>query len=199
MPRLRYPLLSLTKDFFVGLIILGFFVLVWRVVKEAWVQVITMAPVDYDWLYSSWLMTALSLVLMIVFIIVVGRVSQAVFGRRLAMLPGFRRLVRSGELLITELSPKESQAFKVVLVKLSPDDSRKLAILTSELEDAESAMKLATVFIPGTPNVRVGETRVLPFNLVTMTNWKVSDAITFLMSGGTVAPSKIHFTGNAPE
>lgn len=55
------------------------------------------------------------------------------------------------------------------------------------------------VFIPGTPNVRVGMTRLLPYDLVTMTNWTVSDAITYLMSGGTVSPSKIHFTTSATE
>jgi uncharacterized membrane protein len=65
--------------------------------------------------------------------------------------------------------------------------------------DAETGRKLATVFIPSTPNVGVGETRVLPFDQLTMTNWTVSDAITFLMSGGAVSPSKIHFDKSAPE
>ena len=76
---------------------------------------------------------------------------------------------------------------------------RQLAILSSVLEDAETGRKLATVFIPSTPNVRVGETRVLPFDLLTMTNWTVSDAMTFLMSGGTVSPSKIHFDQSVPD
>ncbi len=110
-----------------------------------------------------------------------------------------RRLARSGELLITELSPSESRGFKVVLVKLTPGEGRQLAILSSVLEDAETGRKLATIFIPSTPNVRVGETRVLPFDQLTMTNWTVSDAMTFLMSGGTVSPSKIHFDKSAPD
>ncbi len=101
--------------------------------------------------------------------------------------------------MITEFSPTESQGFKVVLVKLTPEEVRQLAILSSVLEDAETGRKLATVFIPSTPNVRVGETRVLPYDQLTMTNWTVSDAITFLMSGGTVSPSKIHFDKSAPE
>ena len=74
--------------------------------------------------------------------------TVTIFGRRLAITPGFRRLARSGELLITELSPTESRGFKVVLVKLTPEEGRQLAILSSVLEDAETGRKLATVFIP---------------------------------------------------
>ena len=49
----------------------------------------------------------------------------------------FSRLARSGELVIAELSPTESRGFKVVLVKLTPEEGRQLAILSSVLEDAE--------------------------------------------------------------
>jgi uncharacterized membrane protein len=199
MSRSRHPLLSLCKDFIIGLVILGIVILIWQIVKEAWIQLVVLSPVDPDWFYTSWLKTALSLIVVLSVIVIIGRLCQMYFGRRLATTPGFRRLARSGELLITELSPKESQAFKVVLARLSPDESRKLAILTSVLDDSESGLKLATIFIPSTPNVRSGETRLLPLDAVTITNWKVSDAITFLMSGGTVSPSKIHFTTSAPE
>ncbi len=199
MSKPQNPLLALGKDFIVGLLMLGLFILVWRLVREAGLQIFALSPVDPDWFYTSWLKITLSLIFLLSFIVVIGRICQVLIGRRLAMTPGFRRLARSGALLITELSPKQSQAFKVVLVDLTPDESRQLAILTSVLEDAESGLKLATVFLPGTPNVRLGETRVLPYNLVTLTDWQVSDAITFLMSGGTVSPSKIHFTTSAPE
>lgn len=199
MSQLRRPLIALSKDFLVGVVILGFIMLAWRIVKEVGVQLIALSPVDLEWFSSSWLKTILSLIFLLALILVLGRVIQTLFGRRLASAPGFRRLARSGELLITELSPKESQAFKVVLVKLTPEESRQVAILTSVLEDADSGCKLATVFVPGTPNVRLGETRLLPFDHITMTDWTVSDAITFLMSGGTVSPSTIHFTTSAPE
>jgi uncharacterized membrane protein len=199
MSKLRRPLLSMSKDFIVGLLTFGFILLVWRIIREAGLQIFALSPVDPDWFYTSPLKAALSVILLLSFILFLGRVCQRLFGRHLATTPGFRRLARSGELLITELSPKESQAFKVVLVDLTPDESRQVAILTSVIEDAESGLKLATIFIPGTPNVRVGETRVLPFDLVTMTNWTVSDAVTFLMSGGTVSPSNVHFTKSAPE
>jgi uncharacterized membrane protein len=189
----------MTKDFIVGVIILGIFILAWRIVKEVGVQLIELSPINPEWFVTSWLKTTLVLVFMLALILILGRLFQALVGRRLATTPGFRRLARSGELVITELSPKESQAFKVVLVKLTPEASRQLAILTSVLEDSDTGCKLATVFVPGTRNVRVGETLVLPFDHITMTNWTVSDAISFLMSGGTVSPSKIHFTTSASD
>jgi uncharacterized membrane protein len=192
-------LIALFKDFIVGVVIVGFLILAWRIVMEGGRQLVALSPVDLEWFATSWLRTALGVVLLLALILILGRGCQALFGKRLATTPGFRRLARSGELVITELSPTESRGFKVVLVKLTPEEGRQLAILSSVLEDAETGRKLATVFIPSTPNVGVGETRVLPFDQLTMTNWTVSDAITFLMSGGTVSPSKIHFDKSAPE
>lgn len=199
MSRLRRPLIALSKDFIVGVVIVGFLILARRIVMEGGRQLVALSPLDPAWFAASWLRTALAAALLLALILILGRGCQALLGKRLATTPGFRRLARSGELLITELSPTESRGFKVVLVKLTPEEGRQLAILSSVLKDAETGRKLATVFIPSTPNVGVGETRVLPFDQLTMTNWTVSDAITFLMSGGTVSPSKIHFDKSAPE
>ncbi len=179
--------------------IVGFLILAWRIVIEGGRQLVALSPVDPELFATSWLITALGAALLLALILILGRGCQALLEKRLATTPGFRRLARSGQLVITEFSPTESQGFKVVLVKLTPEEGRQLAILSSVLEDAETGRKLATVFIPSTPNVGIGETRVLPFDQLTMTNWTVSDAITFLMSGGAVSPSKIHFDKSAPE
>ena len=196
---MRRQLIALTKDFVVGIVILSFVLLAWRILKETGVQLIAMSPVDLGWFITSWLKTMLSLILLLALVLILGRGFQAFVGRFLVTAPAFRRLVKSGELVITEFSPKESQAFKVVLVKITPVANRRIAILTATLEDFDTGQKLATVFVPGTPNVRVGETRVLPYDEITMTNWTVSEAMAFLMSGGTVSPSKIHFAKSAPE
>ncbi len=199
MSRLRHRLMALSKDFIVGVVVMGLLLLVWRIVLEGGKQFLALSPLDAEWFTGSWWQAALGAALLLITTLILGRGCQALFGRRLATTPGFRRLARSGELVITELSPTESQGFKVVLVKLTPEESRQLAILSSVLEDAETGRKLATVFVPGTPNVRVGQTHVLPFEEVTMTNWTVTEALTFLMSGGSVSPSKIHFDKSAPE
>ena len=199
MTPMKRPLIALTKDFVVGVIILSFCMFVWQIIKNAGVQLIAMSPVDPGWFFTSWLKAVMSLVLLLVLVLFLGRGFQTLFGRFFLTTPGFRRLLRSGELVITELSPKESRAFKVVLVKLTPEANRQVAILTATLEDSDTGQKLATVFVPGTPNVRVGETRVLPFDDLTLTNWTVNEAMAFLMSGGTVSPSKVHFTTSAPE
>ena len=199
MTPMKRPLIALTKDFVVGVIILSFCMFVWQIIKNAGVQLIAMSPVDPGWFFTSWLKAVMSLVLLLALVLFLGRGFQTLFGRFFLTTPGFRRLLRSGELVITELSPKESRAFKVVLVKLTPEANRQVAILTATLEDSDTGQKLATVFVPGTPNVRVGETRVLPFDDLTLTNWTVNEAMAFLMSGGTVSPSKVHFTTSAPE
>lgn len=199
MTPMKRPLIALTKDFVVGVIILSFCLFLSQIIKNAGVQLIAMSPVDPGWFFTSWLKAVMSLVLLLALVLFLGRGFQTLFGRFFLTTPGFRRLLRSGELVITELSPKESRAFKVVLVKLTPEANRQVAILTATLEDSDTGQKLATVFVPGTPNVRVGETRVLPFDDLTLTNWTVNEAMAFLMSGGTVSPSKVHFTTSAPE
>ena len=199
MSKLRRPLIGLAKDFIVGTAVVGILLLIWRIAMEVGRQFILLSPIDQEWIATSWLKTALFAIFLLVLILITGRGCQVVFGKRLATTPGFRRLARSGELLITELSPDERQGYKVVLVKLTTQENRQLAILTSILEDEETGCKLATVFVPNTPDVRVGQTRVLPFDNLTITNWTVSDAMTFLMTGGGVSPPKIHFSESAAE
>jgi hypothetical protein len=95
MPRSRHPLLSLSKDFIIGLLSLAFFILGCRIVKEVGMQIFALSPVEPGWFFTSPLRAALSLVFLLSFIVILGRVCQALFGRRLATTPGFRRLVRS--------------------------------------------------------------------------------------------------------
>jgi len=197
--RFRYRTLLLAKDLVTGIFVLGLLLLFWHLAREGTKFLVELSPLDLEWFAPSWQRTVLGVGVLLASILLLGRIVQALFGRHLATTPGFRRLARSGERLATEISPTASQGYKVVLVSFAPDGSRKLAILTSVLEDAETGRKLATVFVPSTPNVRVGETRVLDMDHVTMTTWTVSEAMAFLMSGGTVTPSKIHFDKGAPE
>jgi len=196
---LRYRLISLVKDLIVGTLAVAIALLFWHFVTEAVRFLVELTRIDVEWFSVSWQRTVLGGAILLVTIILLGRILQALFGQRLATTPGFRRLARSGQRLATEIDPKASQAYKVVLGPLLPDQSRKIAILTSVLEDAETGRKLATVFFPNTPNVRTGETHVVELDRVTMTTWTVSEAVTFLMSGGAVGPSKIHFDTDAPE
>ena len=165
MSSLRRPLISFCKDFIVGVVILGLLMLVSRIILEGGIRILALSPVDPEWFGASWQRTTLGAILLLASILILGRGCQAVFGRRLATTPGFRRLARSGELVITELSPTESQGFKIVLVKLTPEEGRQLAILSSVLEDAETGRKLAAIFIPGTPPTS-GSVRRACFRLI---------------------------------
>ena len=197
--KLRFRLLILAKDFAIGSLTIGILSLCWYFATKGASFVAETTQFDPGWLTETWQKTILGVSLLLAFVLTLGRIVEMLIGQRLATTRGFRRLVRSSERLVTEISPTESRGFKVVLVSLGPDPARRIAILTSVLEDAESGRKLATIFLPNTPNVRAGETLVVEHDRLTLTSWSVSDAMTFLMSGGAVAPSKIHFDKSASE
>ena len=61
-----------------------------------------------------------------------------------------------------------------------------------------SGRELAAVYVPTTPNPTSGYLEIVPVELLTPTDWTVDQAMSFLISGGAVAPDTIPFSAPAP-
>jgi uncharacterized membrane protein len=48
--------------------------------------------------------------------------------------------------------------------------------------------------VPTTPNPTSGYLEIVPVELLTPTDWTVDQAMSFIISGGAVAPSSVPFT-----
>ena len=190
--RLRDGLRSLARDGVIGLFGVAVVILVWRVLREGQALLTGLLPLSVDWLPDSRLRTLVGTALLIVLVAVSGRLLDRILGHRLAAIPVIGRFARSGQRLVTELDPSETRGIPVVLIETRPR-FKKIAILTAVMTDVSTGRKIAAVFVPKTPNINVGETLLVPLEQVTMTTWTVNDAIAFLVSGGSVAPSGINY------
>ena len=54
--------------------------------------------------------------------------------------------------------------------------------------------ELAAVYVPTTPNPTSGYLEIVPVELLTPTDWTVDQAMSFIISGGAVAPESVPFT-----
>jgi uncharacterized membrane protein len=55
-------------------------------------------------------------------------------------------------------------------------------------------MDLAAVYVPTTPNPTSGYLEIVPLAHVISTDWTIDEAMTFVISGGAVAPDNINYT-----
>ena len=60
-------------------------------------------------------------------------------------------------------------------------------------EDEQTGEELAAVYVPTTPNPTSGYLEIVPVKNLISTDWKFDDAMTFIISGGAVAPKSIPF------
>ena len=197
--RLRDRLQSFTRYGVIGLLGMTVVLLVWRVLRNGQAFLVSFLPPDSSLLPDSAEQTLVGAVLLSVLLVLFGRLLDRIFGQRLVAIPVVGRFARSSQRIVTELDPSETHGLPVVLVQITPTQLKQMAILTSVMTDEASGQKIAAIYVPGTPNVNVGETRLVPLEKVTMTTWTVKDALAFLMSGGSVAPSGIHHDESASE
>ena len=64
-----------------------------------------------------------------------------------------------------------------------------------------SGAELAAVYVPTTPNPTSGYLEIVPMEKITPTDWTVDQAMSFIISGGAVAPEFIPFSppAHAPK
>jgi uncharacterized membrane protein len=74
-----------------------------------------------------------------------------------------------------------------------------VGFVTRLLKDHRTGRELAAVYVPTTPNPTSGYLEIVPLDKVVSTDWSVDEAMTFIISGGAVAPDKVHYDGGMED
>ena len=90
--------------------------------------------------------------------------------------------------LVSSLQQQPSDVQRVVLIEFPSQNMKVVGFVTRTLEDTETGQKLAAVYVPTTPNPTSGYLEIVPLEYVTSTDWSMDEAMTFIISGGAVAP-----------
>jgi uncharacterized membrane protein len=155
----------------------------------------------WGWLDDSWSQTGIALVATLVTIVAVGVLAHRVIGQRLirSMERGIARVplantVYSGtRKLLDILQTKPEGAQRVVLIDFPHRDAKAIGFVTRVLHDQDTGVELAAVFVPTTPNPTGGYLELVPMAQLTPTDWTVDQAMSFILTGGAVAPDQIPF------
>jgi uncharacterized membrane protein len=160
------------------------------------------APEALGWLAQSWVKTAIGLVATLGTILLAGWLTRRVLGQRLlgwfealiGRIPLANTIYGSARKLLDILQTKPDGTQRVVLIDFPHTEMKTLGFVTRVMREVGTGRELAAVYVPTTPNPTSGYLEIVPVEKMTPTDWTVDQAMSFIISGGAVAPDAIPFS-----
>ena len=208
---------SLQKLFLAGLLTLLPLWLTWVVVKFVFVllsgisqpligpllhNLATGNPQAFAWLGQPWVQTALALLATLAVILLSGVMARRVIGQRLLRwfegliqrIPLASTIYGSARKLLDILQTQPDGTQRVVLIDFPHTEMKSVGFVTRVIREQGTGRELAAVYVPTTPNPTSGYLEIVPVEKMTPTDWTVDQAMSFIISGGAVAPDTIPFS-----
>ncbi|MFO7900586.1 MAG: DUF502 domain-containing protein [Planctomycetota bacterium] len=143
--------------------------------------------------------------LVFVLLCILGWIGTRLAGRKL--IAGFDSLVNriplvktvygSVKTLVTALQGQPEEVQRVVLIDFPSEEMKAVGFVTRTLTDTDTGRKLAAVYVPTTPNPTSGYLEIVPVERITSTTWTFDEAMSFIVSGGAVAPPEMNYDKSA--
>jgi uncharacterized membrane protein len=125
---------------------------------------------------------------------VIGRSLFGFIEGLLDRIPFVKTIYGSVKKLISVLRDKPGgDVQRVVLISFPSPEMKTVGLVTRTFFDSHSGRELAAVYVPTTPNPTSGYLEIVPVEHVVSTDWTLDEAMTFIVSGGAIAPDRIHF------
>jgi uncharacterized membrane protein len=163
------------------------------------------SPDIADILLNPFFDSVLAIILVLLGLYLLGWTATRVIGRRL--LAAFDALVHRIPLVNTiygavqkflgVLQTKPDGVQRVVLIDFPSPEMKTVGFVTRTLQDADTGRTLAAVYVPTTPNPTSGYLEIVPLEKVVSTTWTMDEAMTFIISGGAVAPPVMNYEKSA--
>ncbi|WP_096144938.1 DUF502 domain-containing protein [Stenotrophomonas pictorum] len=158
---------------------------------------------DYlGWVKAEWVQDTIALLATLLVILLVGILSRRVVGQQLLRwfgaviqrIPLASIIYDSARKLLDILQTKPGSTQRVVLIDFPHRDMKSVGLVTRVIRETGTGRELAAVYVPTTPNPTSGYLEIVPVELLTPTDWSVDQAMSFIISGGAVAPETVPFT-----
>lgn len=155
------------------------------------------SPEAADLLLAGWFQSSLALLLALVFLFILGKIANAVVGRRflstvdrvVEAVPLARTIYSATQTLIRSLGGDGSPTGqRVVLIEFPSENMRAVGIVTRVFPANADQPELAAVYVPTTPNPTSGFVEIVPTSRLTWLDWTKNDAMAFIVSGGAMTP-----------
>ena len=132
-----------------------------------------------------------------------GLVGRALIGRRLlaafdavmARIPLVQSIYGAARKLIQTVQTKPDGQQRVVLIEFPSPGMKAVGLVTRTFTVPATGVEIAAVYVPTTPNPSSGYVELVPATALIPLDWTVNEALTFIISGGTVAPESFAWSG----
>jgi uncharacterized membrane protein len=172
-----------------------------------WVKILSRSfekdyPTIAQFLLEPWFQNTLAVFLMLLGLYLVGWLVSRVIGRRILnifestvqRLPMIQNVYGLVKKLISALEQKPENVQQVVLIEFPSSEMKTVGFVTRTMVDKNSGQELAAVYVPTTPNPTSGYLEIVPIDRLVSTNWSMDEAMSFIISGGAVAPDSVPYT-----
>ena len=153
------------------------------------------------WLTRPWFQAILAVILVVSLLILAGWLATLYIGRRflgffdslMHRVPMVRSIYGSVKKLLDVIQTRPEGVQRVVLIDFPSPEMKTLGLVTRTMEDENTGQKLATVYVPTTPNPTSGYLEIVPVENLTSTDWTFDEAMAFIISGGASGPETMVF------
>ena len=174
-------------------------------VRAVFQGVQTFAPSMSEWLSEPWFQSALAVMFTLLALYLLGLAATRVMGRRLLGLldgliehiPLVHPIYGGTKKLLTALQQKPKHVQRVVLIEFPSPEMKTVGFVTRLVTDKDTGQELAAVYVPTTPNPTSGYLEIVPVEKLISTDWTIDEAMSFIISGGAVAPDHINYAKSA--
>jgi uncharacterized membrane protein len=172
------------------------------------IRAIAKAVGDYSPMFERWLLevpwleSSFAILSTLLAIYILGWGVSRILGRRILALvesllnriPLVTKVYGSTKQLVQAFQTKADDKLKrVVLVEFPHREMKAVGFMTETFIDETSGIELAAVYVPTTPNPTSGYLEIVPRDRLVFLEWSMDEAMTFIISGGTVSPGRIRY------
>jgi uncharacterized membrane protein len=158
-------------------------------------------PTVAQWLLEPWFQNTMAVLLILIGLYLVGWLVSRVIGRRLLnmfestvqRLPVIQNVYGLVKKLISSLEQKPENLQQVVLIEFPSPEMKTVGFVTRTMVDHNTGQELAAVYVPTTPNPTSGYLEIVPVEKLVSTDWSIDEAMSFIISGGAVAPETVPY------
>lgn len=158
-----------------------------------------------DMMLQPWFENVLGVIITLLGLLVLGWITTQVVGKKLLAtfdglvqrIPFVEKIYGATKALLATFEQKPGQIQRVVLIEFPSPDMKTVGFVTRIITDPDTGRKLAAVYVPTTPNPTSGYMELVPIERVTTTDWTLEEAMSFVMSGGTVSPTQVNYERGA--
>lgn len=158
-------------------------------------------PGAMSWMDQSWVQSLFALLATLLLIYLVGLLATRVLGQRIlgavealiVRIPLAPTVYGGAKKLLEIVHTKPDGAQRVVMIDFPTQGMKAVGLVTRVFRNAADGCEYAAVYVPTTPNPTSGYLEVVLVADLTPTDWSVDQAMTFIISGGAVAPDPVSF------